>query len=226
LADPPEFDLQRPNSELLLTAYCQGIFPMAEPQTGRIHWYSPDPRAIIPLDAFHISNNLGRLLRQRRFEIRSDTAFEAVMRACAAPRPNHPDTWINDRLVRAYAALHQRGFAHSVEAWLDGQLVGGLYGVHIGGAFFGESMFIRPELGGTNASKVCMAHLVGWMRHRKMTLLDAQLPTDHTRRFGCVEIRRDLFQGLLDRAIRLPVRWGAFDPEVALQTLTEDPYAS
>lgn len=190
---------------------------MADPDNGQINWYSPDPRAIIPLDAFHIPRKLARKMRQRPFVIQSDTAFAEVMQACAAPRAQEEDTWINERLIRAYTALHQRGFAHSVEAWLDGALVGGLYGVQIGGAFFGESMFIRPELGGTDASKICLVHLVGWMRYLGMTLLDAQLPTDHTRRFGCIEVRRDLFHGLLERALRLPVRWGELDAGLALR---------
>jgi leucyl/phenylalanyl-tRNA--protein transferase len=192
---------------------------MAEPDSGQIHWYSPDPRAVIPLDTFHIPRKLARKIRQRRFEVRSDTAFADVMRACAAPRDEDDETWINDRLIQAYTELHQRGFAHSVEAWLGDDLVGGLYGVQIGGAFFGESMFVRPDLGGTDASKFCLVHLVGWMRHLGMSLLDAQLPTSHTRRFGCIEIRRDIFHGLLARAIRQPIRWRGFDPDMALRAV-------
>src|SRR5262245_49632253 len=132
------------STDLLLSAYRRGWFPMADPLTGAVRWYHPDPRAIVPLDEFHVPRNLAREVRRGRFEIRCDTAFEQVMRACAAPRPDDDQTWIDDRLVEAYVGLHRAVHAHSVEAWHDERLVGGLYGVHVDGAFMGESMFCRP----------------------------------------------------------------------------------
>jgi leucyl/phenylalanyl-tRNA--protein transferase len=202
-------DPQRPTPEVLIWAYGRGIFPMADPATGRIDYYSPDPRAILPLDAFEIPKSLARRARSGRFEISSDRCFERVMRECAQPRPGHPGTWIDERLVEAYVALHELGCAHSVEAWRDGDLVGGLYGVSLGGAFFGESMFSRPEHGGTDASKVCLVHLVEHLRAGGFALLDTQFQTPHLRRFGVVEVRRSRYLSLLERALALPGRWQA-----------------
>ncbi|HXZ86099.1 MAG TPA: leucyl/phenylalanyl-tRNA--protein transferase, partial [Myxococcota bacterium] len=164
-------DLERPDAELLLRAYARGIFPMADPRTGKIDYYSPDPRAIFPLDAFHVPRSLARVARSGTFELRSDTAFAEVIARCAEPRPGRRETWLSPRLIRAYLDLFARGFAHSVEAWRDGRLVGGLYGVHIGAAFFGESMFSRPELGGRDSSKLCLATLVEWLRAGGFRLL-------------------------------------------------------
>jgi leucyl/phenylalanyl-tRNA--protein transferase len=205
-----EPDPQRPTPEMLLWAYCRGIFPMADPLTGEMGWYDPDPRGIIPLDAFHIPRTLARTVRQGRFEIRGDTAFEDIMRACARPRHEHDLPWIDERLIRAYVGLHRMGLAHSVEAWREGRLVGGLYGVHIRGAFFGESMFIHPRRGGANASKVCLVHLVRHMIQRGCTLLDTQFHNAHLARFGCIEIPRREYLRRLNEAIRQPVTWGRF----------------
>ncbi len=204
----PVPDPEVPSTDLLLAAYLQGIFPMADPHSGAIEWFSPDPRGVIPLDeAFHVPRNVGRLVRQRRFEIVGDRDFTGVMRACAEPRPAEPETWIDERLVAAYAGLHARGFARSVEAWRDGVLVGGLYGVHIGGAFFGESMFVRPALGGTGASSVCLVHLVEHLRAIGVELLDTQFVTPHLMRFGAHEIPRAAYLDRLVGAVRQPTDW-------------------
>jgi leucyl/phenylalanyl-tRNA--protein transferase len=190
----------------LLNAYANGIFPMADPDTGEIHWYSPDPRGIIPLDAFHVPKNVGRLVRQRKFTIRSDTAFEQVMRQCAQPRSEDNGSWMTEELLAEYVELHHHGYAHSIEAWLDGELVGGLYGVHIGAAFFGESMFSQPDRG-SNASKVCLVHLVHHLRRQGFTLLDTQFVNDHLLQFGCIEISRHRYLALLQNAIKQMVNW-------------------
>jgi leucyl/phenylalanyl-tRNA--protein transferase len=198
-------DLQDPTPDLLISAYTRGVFPMADARTGELVWLSPDPRAILPLDELRVSRSLARVVRSGRFEIRTDTAFELVMRACAESRPDRDETWIDDRLIRAYTALHALGLAHSVEAWREGELVGGLYGVQVGAAFCGESMFHRPELGGTDASKVCLVRLVEWLRAGSFQLLDVQFMTPHLARLGCVEISREAYLERLGRALR---RWG------------------
>src|SRR5437870_5111701 len=149
--------------DLLLQAYRLGVFPMALPN-DEIGWFSPDPRTILPLDEFHVPHGLRRERRQRAFEIRINSSFREVIQACAA----RPDTWINDEIIESYMRLHELGFAHSLETWLENKLVGGLYGVAIGGAFFGESMFHRI----TGASKVALWALIERLRARKFTLLD------------------------------------------------------
>lgn len=166
---------------------------MATHRTGRIEWYSPDPRAIIPLDGLHVSRSLRRTLNKNLFAVRINSAFERVMRACA----DRTDTWISEDIISAYTALHQRGFAHSVEAWYGEQLVGGLYGVAIGGAFFGESMFSRM----TDASKVALVHLVERLQRRGFLLLDTQYITEHLRRLGAIELPRNAYLHLLSKAI-------------------------
>ncbi len=183
----------------LLAAYCQGLFPMAD-EDGEISWFSPDPRAILPLDAFHVPDTLRRRYNQGPFELRVDGDFEGVMRGCA---DRSEGTWIDETLIRAYGRLHRLGFAHSVESWRDGELVGGLYGVTIGGAFFGESMFYRA----TDASKIALVYLIERMRQRGFTLLDVQFPTQHTLRFGAVEIPRREYMRRLHRALRLDRRF-------------------
>ena len=200
-------DLQRPDAELLLRAYARGIFPMADPHTGRIDYYSPDPRAIFSLDAFHVPRSLARVARSGVFELRSDTSFETVIRTCAESRPERRETWLDERLVRAYVELHALGHAHSVEAWRDGRLVGGLYGVHLGAAFFGESMFSRPEAGGRDSSKLCLVTLVEWLRAGGFRLLDTQFRTPHLARFGCVEISRKRYLAQLERALEHTASW-------------------
>jgi len=180
---------------LLIEGYLHGVFPMGM-EDGEIGWFSPDPRAIIPLDdSFHVPHGLKRALARRKFELRIDDAFEPVMRACAA----RDETWITDEIVESYCELHRRGFAHSVEAWRDGQLAGGLYGVSIGGAFFGESMFHRE----TDASKVALAALVERLRHQGFALLDVQYVTPHLQSLGAIEIPHTAYYNRLKRALRL-----------------------
>ena len=162
-------------------------------EDGQIHWFSPDPRAVLPLDAFHVPTRLQRVVRSNRFEIRIDRAFRDVIVACA----RHDDTWINDEIVESYAALHGQGFAHSVEAWQADTLVGGLYGVALRGAFFGESMFHTV----TDASKVALVALVERLKERRYGLLDVQWRTEHLSRFGAVEIPRAEYMARLDAAM-------------------------
>ena len=194
--------------QLLIAAYAQGVFPMARSRHAPvIEWYSPDPRGILPLDNFHCPRTLRQRIRQNLFDIRRDTAFAEVIAACAQPRPGHPDTWINREIRHAYAQLHEMGFAHCVEAWREGQLVGGLYGVALGGAFFGESMFHRPDLGGTDASKVCLVHLVEHLKSRGFTLLDTQMTSPHLQRFGATEVSRRKYLKLLENALEIDAKW-------------------
>jgi leucyl/phenylalanyl-tRNA--protein transferase len=184
--------------DLLLRAYAAGIFPMAEDADDpEVFWVDPDERGVLPLDAFHLSHRLRRTVRQDLFEIRCDDAFEAVMRGCAEPRPERPRTWINDEIVRLYTALFRLGFAHCVESWHGRELVGGLYGVALGGAFFGESMFSRVS----DASKVALAHLVARLRLGRFRLLDTQFVTHHLRQFGAHEIPRALYRRQLAAAL-------------------------
>lgn len=182
---------------LLVHAYRQGIFPMAM-EDGEIGWFSPDPRGILPLDAVHLSSRLARVIRSGRFEVAIDRDFEAVMRACAADRED--GTWISEEIIASYVALHQAGMAHSVETWREGRLAGGLYGVHLGGAFFGESMF-HVE---TDASKVALAALVTRMRDRGLSLLDIQWVTPHLAQFGAIEIPRHDYLARLASALVQP----------------------
>jgi leucyl/phenylalanyl-tRNA--protein transferase len=203
-------DPDRPTPELLVRAYSHGVFPMADPVSGRMEWFSPDPRAIIPLDGFRTPRSLLRTVRRGDFEIRTDTAFEAVIRACGRPRGADNPTWIDERIIRAYCGLHERGLAHAIEAWRCSRLVGGLYGVHIGAAFFGESMFVRPDLGGTDASKVCLVHLVDHLRRRGFSLLDTQFSNDHIAQFGAIEIPRAAYLARLAEAVGRRVAWTPF----------------
>lgn len=183
--------------DILLAAYCQALFPMAD-DDGQIYWYDPNPRAIIPLDAFHVPRRLARRVRSGEFEVRADTSFRAVMRACAEPRPDHLGTWISEEMLDAYAELHRLGFAHSVEAWRAGELVGGLYGVAIGGLFAGESMFSRA----TDASKVALVHLVERLRRGGFVLLNSQYVVGtHMLQFGTVEIPRAEYKRRLRQAL-------------------------
>jgi leucyl/phenylalanyl-tRNA--protein transferase len=187
------------STELLLKGYRNGIFPMAINQRGDIAWFSPDPRAVIPLDhQFHVPQSLCRTLRQKKFEVTFDREFPRVIRACAK---SHGDTWISREIIESYCLLHAEGHAHSVETWSNGQLAGGLYGVHVGGAFFGESMFHYV----TDASKVALVSLVEHLRARGFLLLDTQWMTPHLERFGTtliskVEYRKRLEQALLVNA--------------------------
>jgi leucyl/phenylalanyl-tRNA---protein transferase len=187
--------------QLLLSAYTQGLFPMA--QDDSIYWYQPDPRAILPLDAFHIPRSLRRALKQHPFQVTTDRAFEAVMRFCAAPNNGREETWISEELITAYTRLHRLGYAHSVETWQNGRLAGGLYGITIGGFFAGESMFSRQR----DASKVALAHLVERLRAHRFQLLDVQFMTDHLRRFGTIEIPNSEYQQRLQRALAIQTRF-------------------
>ena len=180
--------------EVLLQGYRLGIFPMAMAD-GEIEWFSPDRRGILPLDDFHVPHGVKRALRSGAFEVRVNTSFPEVMRRCA----DRPDTWINDEIIRSYTRLHERGDAHSVETWADGKLAGGLYGVSIGGVFFGESMFHNV----TDASKVALCGLVERLRARQFVLLDTQWLTPHLARFGGVEISRRKYMHLLAPALAL-----------------------
>ena len=184
--------------DILLAGYCQGYFPMAN-DDGEIGWYDADPRAIVPLDAFHVPRRLARRARSGGFEIRVDHDFPAVMAACAEPRPGQDGTWISPEMIDAYTALHWLGFAHSVEAWREGRLVGGLYGVAIGGLFAGESMFSRE----TDASKVALIHLVERLRRGGFTLLDSQYVAGsaHMLQFGTIEIPRAEYRRRLRAAL-------------------------
>jgi leucyl/phenylalanyl-tRNA---protein transferase len=186
--------------DLLLRAYAAGIFPMAEDADHpEIFWVDPEQRGILPLEEFHLPHRLRRTIRQDIFEVRCNGDFEGTVRGCAEPRPERPQTWINEEIVRLYRALHKLGYAHSIETWREGTLVGGLYGVSLGGAFFGESMFSRV----TDASKVALAHLVGRLRLAGFRLLDTQFVTEHLRQFGAREIPRAQYHRRLADALRV-----------------------
>ena len=184
--------------DLLLRAYAVGIFPMAESRRDHeIHWIDPEVRGVIPLENFHVPRRLRRTVRKRAFEVTADRAFRQVIAACAQPSETRPDTWINPTIERLYRDLHQLGFGHSVECWQDGELVGGLYGVALGGAFFGESMFSRV----TDASKVALVHLVARLEIGGFKLFDTQFTTPHLNQFGAVDIRREQYRQLLSDAV-------------------------
>ncbi len=183
---------------LLLRAYAEGIFPMAERRDDRaLFWVSPEQRGIIPLDRFHLPRRLARTVKTDKFTVTADAAFADVMGACAAPTPGRPESWINDEILRLYIALHAAGHAHSIECWREGRLVGGLYGVTLGAAFFGESMFSVER----DASKVALVHLVARLIRGQFSLLDTQFLTLHLARFGAIEIPREDYLVLLARAL-------------------------
>lgn len=185
--------------EVILRAFSIGLFPMARDRRDRVvEWVAPSERGILPLHALHVPRRLKRVIRSRRFEIRYDGAFEQVIRACAESTPDRRNTWISRQIEQGFVALHRLGFAHSVEAWRDGCLVGGLYGVALGSAFFGESMFSRQS----DASKVSLVHLVVRLRVGGFTLLDVQLVTEHLARFGVIEITAADYQLRLADALR------------------------
>lgn len=189
---------QRITPELLLRAYSIGLFPMSDAADDpEIFWVEPEMRGILPLDAFHISKSLAKAVRKKPFDIRFDTAFDAVVEKCAEEAEDRPSTWINDTIKELYGALHKLGHAHSVEAWEGDALIGGLYGVSLGSAFFGESMFSRR----TNASKICLVHLVERLKIRGFTLLDTQFTTEHLKTFGAIEVAKQDYIKLLDAAM-------------------------
>jgi len=182
----------------LVSAYAHGIFPMArEREETRLYWVDPEQRGILPLDSFHLPRRLARTLRQTSIEIRCDTAFDTVIQTCAAAAPDRPESWINAEIITLFSALHRLGLAHSVESWHEGKLVGGLYGLALGGAFFGESMFSRA----TDASKLALVHLVARLRRGGFTLLDTQFITEHLRQFGAIEIPRAEYHHRLAAAL-------------------------
>ncbi|MGA0544209.1 leucyl/phenylalanyl-tRNA--protein transferase [Brevundimonas sp. VNH65] len=193
----------------LLSCYARGVFPMGEARDDpRVFLVEPEQRGVLPLDGFHVPARLRRTVRSAAFDVRVDTAFAEVLDGCAAPADGREDTWINAPIRDLYLALHQRGRAHSVECWRDDVLVGGLYGVTLGGAFFGESMFSRA----TDASKVALVHLVARMRRGGWTLLDAQFMTTHLSRFGAIETPQAAYLRRLKAAL-------AVQPDVASLTL-------
>ncbi len=192
--------------EILLNAYAEGLFPMAERcDDPTLYWVSPQKRGIFPLDTFHVPKRLARTVRSDKFAVTADTAFADVLLACAEPAPGREETWINDEIIRLYTALHSSGHAHSLEARCEGRLAGGLYGVQLGGAFFGESMFSHE----TDASKVALVHLVARLKTGGFKLLDAQFLTEHLARFGAVEIPRKTYLAKLSTAIAAPAYWPA-----------------
>jgi leucyl/phenylalanyl-tRNA--protein transferase len=188
------------DSQFLLNAYCNGLFPMADGRDGEIHWFSPERRGIIPLNGLKVSRSLRHTVRKKTFDVRIDTAFEATVRACA----EREDVWISETIVQSYCELFRRGYAHSVESWHGGELVGGLYGVSIGGAFFGESMFSKM----TDASKTALVHLVARMNERGYALLDTQYVNDHLVTLGCIVIPKHEYLERLEEAIRRTCDFG------------------
>lgn len=206
--------------ELLLRAYAVGIFPMAESRMDReIHWIDPELRGVIPFDRFHVPRKLRRKVLRGDFEVTCNQAFAEVIRACAEAQPDRPETWINPTIERLYTELHGMGFAHSVECWQadeDGevQLAGGLYGVSLGAAFFGESMFTRV----TDASKVALVHLVLRLKNSGFHLLDTQFTTPHLRQFGAIDVPREAYKAQLSKAL---METAVFDPELREGTLKE-----
>ncbi len=222
-------DRDRRLVEELLSGYRRGLFPMAHPEIGLVCLCDADPRGVMPLsldEGLHIPRRLIRTMRSERFEITSDKAFGEVVCACAEPRTPSPgsesvsaDTWIDERIIYACERLYEAGHAHSIEAWRDGSLVGGIYGVTLGGLFAGESMFSRPELGGRDASKVCLVHAILHARLRGYTLFDTQFLNPHLAQFGCFEMDRREYQDRLDAAVELDVSWEPFDAQRNLHEL-------
>ncbi len=208
--------------EVLLKAYAIGVFPMADSADDPgLFWVEPEFRGVLKLGAFHLPTRLARTVRQEKFEIRIDTDFEAVISACAEPRPGRRKTWINARIRRLYGQLFELGHCHTIEAWREGKLVGGLYGLALGGAFFGESMFSRDR----DASKVALVHLVARLKAGGFQLLDTQFITEHLRQFGAVEIGRNEYQTLLDKALAIEADFhrapGGGTSDVILQLVSQ-----
>ncbi len=210
---PGAVAMRRLETSLLLRAYSAGLFPMADTREAEdVFWVEPRRRGILPLADFHLSRSLAKALKQERFVHSRDLAFAVVIRACAAETPGREQSWINATILDAYTRLHDEGHAHSIETWdANGRLVGGLYGVRIGAAFFGESMFSRA----TDASKAALAHLIARLRVGGFQLLDTQFLTAHLARFGGVELKRNRYLGLLNDAIQMPAEWGRIDAPAA-----------
>jgi leucyl/phenylalanyl-tRNA---protein transferase len=210
--------VNRITPEILLQAYRVGVFPMAESaKSPGLHWIDPPERGVLPLDAFHVPRSLAQTVRHKAFEVRVNSAFGQVVASCAAATPDRPDTWINDRILRLYTSLFQMGHAHSVECWKDDQLVGGLYGVHIGAAFFGESMFSRM----TDASKVALVYLVARLKAGGFRLLDTQFLTTHLSRFGTIAVPKSRYLWMLEAAVSTQGDFMKLDVEVGPETVLE-----
>jgi leucyl/phenylalanyl-tRNA--protein transferase len=207
--------------QVLLKAYAVGIFPMAESaEDPGLFWIEPEERGILPLDTFHLPRRLRRTVASGRFEVRVDHDFDAVISACAESTVGRPKTWINARIRKLYGELFEMGAAHTIETWRDGKLVGGLYGVELGGAFFGESMFSRER----DASKVALVHLVARLRAGGFKLLDAQFTTDHLRQFGAMDVAREEYQLLLEEALSADADFyflGGATSDVILQSVSQ-----
>lgn len=208
--------------ENVLQAYASGVFPMAQDRhADRLYWVDPDRRGVLPLDSLRVSRRLARTVRSGRFDIRIDSAFDGVVRRCAASAPERGETWINDEIIALYGDLHAAGHAHSVECWRDGSLAGGLYGVSIAGAFFGESMFS----GERDSSKVALVHLVARLRSGGYRLLDTQFVTDHLTTMGVIEIARVDYHQRLAEALACAADFYSFsgdgDPPSVLQSSTQ-----
>ena len=192
--------------EIILRAYAAGIFPMAESRDDHeLFWVDPEMRGVFPLDGLYISRSLKKRLRQQRYEIKYDSDFAGVIQGCAESTVDRHDTWINNEIIHLYGRLFQMGHAHTVECWLDGELVGGLYGITLKGVFFGESMFSRQ----TDASKIALVHLVARLLEDGFTLLDTQFVTEHLKRLGAIEIPRDDYHKLLDDALTVDAEFNA-----------------
>jgi leucyl/phenylalanyl-tRNA--protein transferase len=214
--------LEKFTAEHLIKAYALGIFPMAESaEAETLFWVDPEYRGILPLKGFHIPARLARTVRQDVFNVRVDLDFPGMMRACAKARTERPSTWINDEIISLYTELHERGLAHSIECWRDGQLAGGLYGVALGGAFFGESMVSFER----DASKVALVHLVARLKAGGFLLLDTQFVTEHLRRFGAIEVPKERYHKLLEKALTTPADFFALPREIdgqsVLQSITQ-----
>lgn len=206
------------DSDVLLRAYAYGVFPMAEARDDpQLYWIDPERRGILPLNAFHLPKRLKRTVRSGKFRIRIDTAFRDVMLGCAQAASDREGTWINDRIVDLYGQLFARGHAHSVEAWQGPRLVGGLYGVSLGAAFFGESMFSREA----DASKVALVHLVARLIAGGYKLLDTQFVTSHLSQFGTIEISRDEYRIRLHEATNLKADFYRLPPDVAPEVVSQ-----
>jgi leucyl/phenylalanyl-tRNA--protein transferase len=207
----------RPDPETLKVAYSRGIFPWPHPGAPLL-WFSPDPRFVLVPEEAHVGRSLRRQMRRGGFEVRADTAFAAVIRACAAqPRPGQDGTWITAEMIAGYTALHEEGLAHSIEAWRDGRLAGGLYGISLGGVFFGESMYAEAP----DASKVAFATLLANLLRWRVALVDCQAYTDHLASFGAVEWRRSRFLAALKRLVRQPTRQGRWELELGAAQAAE-----
>jgi leucyl/phenylalanyl-tRNA--protein transferase len=204
--------------QVLLRAYAAGIFPMAESrEDSKLYWIDPERRGLLPLEKFHVPRSLRRTLRRNLFEVRCDQAFPEVMRCCAEAAPNRPNTWINAEILSLYDDLFAMGFAHSVECWRDGKLAGGLYGVSLGAAFFGESMFSRER----DASKVALVHLVARLRAGGFLMLDTQFVTAHLSRFGVAEVSRGEYHRRLSEALKVQATFYGDLPEGALDAVLQ-----